>query len=175
MSTLSLVIILQLGLTELEEKMLIARLPHFDIPLILRKSDGGYGYDSTDMAAIKYRLHTVHRDWLIYITDAGQAGHFHKVFDMARAAGWTADNQRLDHIGFGVVCDEEGKRFKSRSGDTVRLIDLLNEARDRMAAALRERKEEGKTTLTVSEREESGEKITLGRSVDLRATVSVPG
>ena len=155
--------------------MLIARLPHFDIPLILRKSDGGYGYDSTDMAAIKYRLHTVHRDWLIYITDAGQAGHFHKVFDMARAAGWTADNQRLDHIGFGVVCDEEGKRFKSRSGDTVRLIDLLNEARDRMAAALRERKEEGKTTLTVSEREESGEKITLGRSVDLRATVSVPG
>lgn len=134
----------------MEENMLISKLPHFDIPLILRKSDGGYGYDSTDMAAIKYRLHTLNRDWCIYITDAGQAGHFHKVFDVARAAGWTASNQRLDHIGFGVVCDEEGKRFKTRSGDTVRLIDLLNEAKERMALSLQERRDEGKTSLTVS-------------------------
>eukprot|EP00602_Paraphysomonas_sp_CaronLab_P009175 CAMPEP_0185032088 /NCGR_PEP_ID=MMETSP1103-20130426/19934_1 /TAXON_ID=36769 /ORGANISM="Paraphysomonas bandaiensis, Strain Caron Lab Isolate" /LENGTH=668 /DNA_ID=CAMNT_0027567849 /DNA_START=348 /DNA_END=2351 /DNA_ORIENTATION=+ len=138
----------QLGLTEMEEKMLISKLPHFDIPLILRKSDGGYGYDSTDMAAIKYRLHDLDRDWLVYITDAGQAGHFHKVFDVARAAKWTQKEQRLDHIGFGVVCSEDGKRFKSRSGDTVRLIDLLNEARDRMASSLEERVKEGKTDLT---------------------------
>ena len=139
-----------MGLTELEDKLLISRLPHFDIPLILRKSDGGYGYDSTDMAAIRYRLRDLDRDWLIYITDAGQAGHFHKVFDLARAAGWTSNNQRLDHIGFGVVCGQDGKRFKTKSGDTVRLMDLLNEARDRMATSLQQRAAEGKTDLTVS-------------------------
>lgn len=140
-----------MGLTELEDKLLISRLPHFDIPLILRKSDGGYGYDSTDMAAIRYRLRDLDRDWLVYITDAGQAGHFHKVFDVARAAGWTANkNQRLDHIGFGVVCGEDGKRFKTKSGDTVKLMDLLNEARDRMVTSLQQRAAEGKTDLTVS-------------------------
>jgi arginyl-tRNA synthetase len=137
-----------LGLTETEDKLLLSRLPHFDIPLILRKSDGGYGYDSTDMAAINYRLKSLDRDWLIYITDAGQMGHFHKVFDVAKAAGWADSGQRLDFIGFGVVCGEDGKRFKTRSGDTVRLIDLLDAAKDRMAQSLQQRKEEGKTSLS---------------------------
>ena len=143
-----------LGLTETEDKLLLSRLPHFDIPLILRKSDGGYGYDSTDMAAINYRLKALDRDWLIYITDAGQMGHFHKVFDVAKKAGWADAGQRLDFIGFGVVCGEDGK---TRSGDTVRLIDLLNAAKDRMALSLRTRKEEGKTSL-------SEEDITSGAS-----------
>ena len=142
----------QLGLTEKEGELLLSRLPHFDIPLILRKSDGGYGYDSTDMAAIKYRLKTLDRDWLIYITDAGQMGHFHKVFDVAKKAGWTKEGgesgeKRLDFVGFGVVCGEDGKRFKTRSGETVRLIDLLNAAKDRMEVSLNNRKEEGKTNL----------------------------
>ena len=52
--------------------MLVIKLPHFTIPLMIRKSDGGYGYDSTDMAALKYRIHTLQRDWIIIITDAGQ-------------------------------------------------------------------------------------------------------
>mmetsp|Transcript_7554 Transcript_7554/g.12697 ORF Transcript_7554/g.12697 Transcript_7554/m.12697 type:complete len:793 (+) Transcript_7554:89-2467(+) len=140
-----------IGLTETEDKLLLSRLPHFDIPLILRKSDGGYGYDSTDMAAINYRLKTLNRDWLIYITDAGQMGHFHKVFDVAKSAGWANAEQRLDFIGFGVVCGEDGKRFKTRSGDTVRLIDLLDAAKDRMSQSLRQRKEEGKTGLSDEE------------------------
>jgi arginyl-tRNA synthetase len=136
------------GLTETEDKLLLSRLPHFDIPLILRKSDGGYGYDSTDMAAINYRLKSLDRDWLIYITDAGQMGHFHKVFDVAKSAGWADAGQRLDFIGFGVVCGEDGKRFKTRSGDTVRLIDLLDAAKERMEKSLQLRQEEGKTSLS---------------------------
>lgn len=140
-----------LGLTETEDKLLLSRLPHFDIPLILRKSDGGYGYDSTDMAAINYRLKALDRDWLIYITDAGQMGHFHKVFDVAKSAGWAPAGQRLDFIGFGVVCGEDGKRFKTRSGDTVRLIDLLDAAKDRMTLSLQHRKDEGKTSLSEEE------------------------
>ena len=82
-------------------------LPHFTIPLILRKSDGGYGYDSTDMAAMKYRLFDLKRDWIIYVTDEGQSGHFHMCFDAAKASNWI-NCQRLDHIGFGVVCGDDG-------------------------------------------------------------------
>jgi len=75
------------GIVENEENMLIIKLAHFTIPLIVRKSDGGYGYDSTDMAAMHYRLFEKKADWIIYITDAGQAPHFYMVFDAARAAG----------------------------------------------------------------------------------------
>jgi arginyl-tRNA synthetase len=131
-----------------EQGMLILMLSHFTIPLILRKSDGGYGYDSTDMAAIQYRLQTLNRDWIIYITDAGQAPHFHMCFDAAKAAGWV-DGQRLDHIGFGVVCGDDNKRFKTRDGSTVRLIDLLNESIVRMKASLQSRAAEGKSSLKV--------------------------
>jgi arginyl-tRNA synthetase len=102
-------------------------------PLIIQKSDGGYGYDSTDMAALHHRLFTLQRDWIIYITDAGQvsavnlrevriqllleqASHFHLCFGAARAAGWITDLHRVDHIGFGVVCGDDGKRFRTRAG-----------------------------------------------------------
>jgi arginyl-tRNA synthetase len=147
------------GLVYDDQGMLLLKLPHFTIPLILRKSDGGYGYDSTDMAALHYRLFTLKCDWCVYITDAGQAPHFHMVFDAGKAAGWFTEvaaqhpvyslqgklaEPRVDHIGFGVVCGEDGKRFKTRSSETVRLIDLLNEARDRMKTSLLTRSEEGK-------------------------------
>lgn len=134
------------GLVQEDQGMLIVKLPHFEIPLIVRKSDGGYGYDSTDMAALRYRLQVQKRDWVIIITDAGQANHFYMCFDAGRAMGWVP-TQRLDHIGFGVVQGTDGKRFKTRSGDTVRLIDLLNEAKDRMFTSLKERAEEGKCPL----------------------------
>ena len=63
-------------MVEEDEGMLIIRLPGFDIPLIVRKSDGGFGYDSTDMAAVEYRLQTLQRDWIIAVTDAGQPQPF---------------------------------------------------------------------------------------------------
>jgi arginyl-tRNA synthetase len=139
-----------LGLVYEEDGMQLVRLEHFAIPLILRKSDGGYGYDSTDMAAIHYRIFDLQRDWIIVITDSGQSPHFHMIYDTARAANW-ATTQRLDHIGFGVVQGEDGKRFKTRSSETVRLIDLLDAAKDRMITSLKARNEEGKTSLTEKE------------------------
>ncbi len=113
------------GLITVEEKMLLVKLPHFSIPLILQKSDGGYGYDSTDMAALRHRLLDLRREWVVYITDAGQAPHFHMVFDAGRAAGWlgapsssaadvAAAALRVDHIGFGIVCGDDGKRLRTR-------------------------------------------------------------
>ena len=128
-------------------------VPHSKVPLMLQKSDGGYGYDSTDMAAIRYRLTDLRARHLVYITDFTQADHFKMVFAAARKIGWvTDDSHRLDHIGFGTVQGEDGKRFKTRSGDTVRLVDLLDEAVSRMEASLRERASEGRTT-SVSEQE----------------------
>ena len=87
-------------------------------------------------------------DWVVYITDAGQKPHFQMCFDVAKAAGWIT-HQRVEHIGFGVVCGDDGLKFKTRSGDTVRLIDLLNEGKDRMAKNLAARTEEGKCALQV--------------------------
>jgi len=118
-------------------------------PLMLQKSDGGYGYDSTDMAAIKYRIDKLGATQCVYITDFTQGDHFQMVFKAARKIGWVeGDSHRLDHIGFGTVQGEDGKRFKTRSGDTVRLVDLLDEAVSRMEASLNERIAEGKAGIT---------------------------
>eukprot|EP00752_Nemacystus_decipiens_P016540 g14783.t1 len=136
------------GLISRDDGADIVRLEHFTYPLIVRKRDGGFGYDSTDMAAIRYRLKTLKCDWIIGITDAGQAGHFHMCFDAARAAGWVDENTKLQHLGFGVVQGEDGKKFKTRSGDTVRLVDLLDEAVRRMRATIQERMDAGKMTTT---------------------------
>lgn len=96
------------------------------------------------------------RDWIIIITDSGQSPHFQMIYDTARAANW-ATSQRLDHIGFGVVQGEDGKRFKTRSSETVRLMDLLNAAKIEMIKSLNSRKEEGKTNLTDEEIDRAAE------------------
>lgn len=146
-----------------EEGMLIIKLPHFEIPLIARKSDGGYGYDSTDLSAIRYRLLELQRDWLIYITDEGQGNHFRMCFDVARAIGWADSATRLDHVGFGVVCGDDGKRLKTRSAEgNVRLIDLLEESRTRMYATLQERNKEGRNAMSEEELDHAARVIGYG-------------
>eukprot|EP01054_Gregarina_sp_Poly1_P001298 Gregarina_sp_Poly_1__1297@NODE_1319_length_4396_cov_42_175560_g188_i1_p1_GENE_NODE_1319_length_4396_cov_42_175560_g188_i1NODE_1319_length_4396_cov_42_175560_g188_i1_p1_ORF_typecomplete_len509_score77_32tRNAsynt_1d/PF00750_19/1_1e113DALR_1/PF05746_15/6_4e31YejG/PF13989_6/14YejG/PF13989_6/24tRNAsynt_1e/PF01406_19/0_076tRNAsynt_1/PF00133_22/1_4tRNAsynt_1/PF00133_22/50_NODE_1319_length_4396_cov_42_175560_g188_i126064132 len=111
------------------------------IPLMLVKSDGGYGYDSTDMAAIYHRLILCHYSWLIYVTDVGQAEHFFKIFDAAKLMGWyTPPFNRCDHVGLGLVCGDDGKKFKTRSGDVVKLSALLDEAADRAKAEIEARR-----------------------------------
>ncbi|XP_053673140.1 probable arginine--tRNA ligase, cytoplasmic [Anopheles nili] len=98
------------------------------IPLTVVKSDGGFTYDTSDMAAIKQRLYEEKADWLIYVTDAGQATHFQTIFSCAKRAHILDENRhRVDHVGFGVVLGEDGKKFKTRSGDTVKLAELLDE------------------------------------------------
>lgn len=127
-------------------------VPKFKIPLMLQKSDGGYGYDSTDMAAMKYRLDKLKASQIVYITDFTQGDHFQMVFAAAKKIGWVDDDShRLDHIGFGTVQGEDGKRFKTRSGDTVRLVDLLDEAVARMETSLKERMTEGKAAMSADE------------------------
>ena len=90
----------------------------FETPLIIQKRDGGFGYDSTDMTALKYRIQEMKADWIIYVVDSGQALHFQQVFQAAREAGWVGD-VRLDHVGFGVVQGEDKKKFKTRAGKGV--------------------------------------------------------
>ncbi len=115
------------------------------LPLIVQKSDGGYNYATTDLAAIRYRIEHDHAKQIIYVTDAGQASHFAQVFQVARRAGWVPDDVELVHVPFGLVLGEDGKKFKTRSGDTVRLRDLLDEAIARARADLETRlKEEGR-------------------------------
>ena len=98
--------------------------------LIIRKSDGGYGYGVTDLAAIRYRVSELHADRLIYVTDARQAQHFAMVFDAAAAAGWLNDTH-AEHVQFGTMLGDDGKPFRTRSGGTIALADLLEDAIDR--------------------------------------------
>jgi len=127
-------------------------------------------YDSTDMAALKYRLHTVNAMRIIAITDFSQGDHFTMCNQAAHDIGWVDKNQRLQHIGFGTVQGEDGKRFKTRSGDTVRLVDLLDEAVTRMKASLNERIEQGKSNITPDEVHDVAEAIGYGavKYFDLR-------
>jgi len=85
-----------------------------DMPLIIKKSDGGFSYDSTDMAAIWYRIFDQKIDWIIYVTDMGQRPHFELIFEAAARAGWAKPNQpRLDHVGFGLMLGKDGKKNKN--------------------------------------------------------------
>lgn len=98
------------------------------LPLIVQKSDGGFNYATTDLAAIRYRLSQDQADRVIYVTDVGQSSHFAQVFQVAQRAGWISAAVKLEHVPFGLVQGEDGKKLKTRSGDTVRLKDLLDEA-----------------------------------------------
>ena len=113
------------------------------LPVIVQKSDGGFNYATTDLAAIRYRFAPApdgdQARRVIYVTDAGQANHFTGVFQVADRAGWIPDGARLQHVPFGLVQGEDGKKLKTRSGDTVRLRDLLDEAVERADADLRAR------------------------------------
>ncbi len=105
------------------------------LPMIVQKSDGGFNYATTDLAAIRQRtLLSVSEeggeqaDRVLYVTDAGQSQHFEMVFQAAKQAGFAPTHARLEHVPFGLVQGEDGKKFATRSGETVKLKDLLNEA-----------------------------------------------
>ncbi|MEU6562629.1 arginine--tRNA ligase [Nocardia nova] len=96
--------------------------------LMVRKRDGGYGYDSTDLATIRYRIATLHADRLLYVTDSRQSLHFQLIFEAARRAGWLTDAITVDHVAYGTILGPDGRPFKTRAGGTVRLMDLLDDA-----------------------------------------------
>lgn len=99
------------------------------LPFMIKKSDGGYNYASTDLAAIRHRSFVEKGDTLLYVTDAGQQSHFAMLFEAARLAGYIDPNKiRVEHVPFGLVLGPDGKKFRTREGDTEKLIDLLNTA-----------------------------------------------
>jgi arginyl-tRNA synthetase len=97
------------------------------MPLLVQKTDGGFMYSTTDLAAIRQRVTEEKAQRVLYVTDAGQSGHFTQVFQVANRAGW-AGGASLEHVPFGLVQGEDGKKFATRSGETVKLRDLLDEA-----------------------------------------------
>lgn len=122
------------------------------LPLIVKKSDGGYNYATTDLAAICYRVRQDKAERIIYVTDAGQANHFAQVFQVAKKAGFLPDNVAVVHVAFGLVLGEDGKKLKTRSGETVKLQELLDQAISYSLADLEKR-------LASEEREETGDFI----------------
>jgi arginyl-tRNA synthetase len=116
------------------------------LPLIVQKTDGGYNYATTDLAALRYRIQKDKAKRIVYVTDEGQSNHFAQFFQVARKANWIPDDVELVHVPFGLVLGEDGKKFKTRSGDTVRLRDLLDEAINRARADIEKRlQEDGRT------------------------------
>jgi arginyl-tRNA synthetase len=109
------------------------------LPLIIRKSDGGYGYATTDMAAVRYRVHDLKADRILYVVGSDQALHFRMVFSAAKLAGWLPDTVSAEHIQIGMMLGKDGRRFKTRSGESVKLMDLLAEAVERAGAAIADR------------------------------------
>lgn len=107
----------------------VLHVPGSKFPLIVVKSDGGYTYDTTDLAAIKYRLQTLKMDRVYYVVGSAQASHFSLVFKAAQLIGWYDPNiHTVEHVGFGLMLGEDGKPYKSRDGNTIPLTELLNEA-----------------------------------------------
>jgi arginyl-tRNA synthetase len=133
------------------------------LPLIVQKTDGGYNYATTDLAAVRYRIKEDGAKRLIYVTDSGQGNHFAQVFAVARKANWIPEDVEIVHVPFGLVLGEDGKKLKTRSGDTVRLQDLLDEAIVRTRADL-------ETRLATEERQETEEFIAnVSQTVGLSA------
>ncbi|WP_449224295.1 arginine--tRNA ligase [Amycolatopsis pigmentata] len=109
------------------------------VPLMVRKTDGGYGYDTTDLATIRHRLHDLKADRLLYVTDYRQSLHFRLIFEAARRMGWLTDAAEATHVSYGTVLGPDGRPFKTRAGGTVRLSDLLDEAVARARAVVAEK------------------------------------
>jgi len=109
------------------------------LPVIVQKSDGAYLYATTDLAAIRYRVGELKADEIIYVTDARQGLHFEMVFAVARKAEWVKPETELVHVTFGSVLGEDGKPLKTRSGENVKLKELLDEAVERARKVVEEK------------------------------------
>ncbi|MEH6473272.1 MAG: arginine--tRNA ligase [Halopseudomonas sp.] len=128
------------------------------LPMIVQKSDGGYLYATTDLAAVRYRCHTLKADRVLYFIDARQSLHMRQVFATGRKAGFATDHCSLEHHPFGTMMGEDGKPFKTRSGGTVKLGELLDESIVRAEQLLKD-KDSG---LSQAEQLTAAKKIGIG-------------
>jgi arginyl-tRNA synthetase len=132
------------------------------VPLIVRKSDGGYGYAATDLSAIRDRVFNLKAQTLLYVVDHRQSLHFRMVFETARRMGWLDGDVTATQLAFGTVLGKDGKPFKTRAGTTVRLEDLLDEAIDRASSVVREKADKAVPPLTEAEIAERGAQVGIG-------------
>jgi arginyl-tRNA synthetase len=109
------------------------------LPLILRKQDGGYGYATTDLAALRHRIRTLGATRLLYVVGSPQSQHLSMVFAAGRMAGWLVPPARAEHVAFGSILGADKKMFKTRRGESIRLMDLLDEAEERAARVVLEK------------------------------------
>jgi arginyl-tRNA synthetase len=109
------------------------------VPLIIRKSDGGYGYATTDLAAIRYRALTLHADRIVYVIGAPQALHLRMVFETARKAGWLEGGTEAFHAAIGSVLGPDGKLMRTRSGEPIKLMTLIEEGVERAEKVIEDR------------------------------------
>jgi arginyl-tRNA synthetase len=129
------------GIARESEGAVVIFTPGVEAPLIIEKSGGGYGYATTDLAAVRFRVGTLQADRVVYFVGSTQSQHFKQVFAAAEQAGW-AHPGVLEHAAFGSVLGPDGKIFKTRSGETVKLADLLTEAEDRGFALAKSKDDE---------------------------------
>jgi arginyl-tRNA synthetase len=135
------------GLTQVSDGAVCVFPPGFTnregepLPLIVRKSDGGYGYAATDLATARYWVHERGMTDLLYVVGNPQAQHFQMVFAASRQAGYLAEDTNATHIGFGTILGEDGKTIRTRAGGSIKLVELLTEAVDHAAAVIAERSE----------------------------------
>src|SRR5258708_836906 len=145
------------GIATISDGALVAFPPGFTgrdgnpLPLILRKSDGGYGYGTTDMAAIRYRVNELHADRITYVVGSEQSQHLSMVFAVARQAGWLPDSVRAEHAPIGMVTGADRKRFRSRTGESVKLIDLIDEAVARAEKVIKDRYDDPELRAQIAE------------------------
>jgi arginyl-tRNA synthetase len=126
------------------------------LPLILRKSDGGYGYATTDMAAVKYRVFELHANRMIYVVGSDQVLHLAMVFATARQAGWLTDQIAAEHAVIGLVTGAGGQRLRTRSGGQVKLSELVDEAVERAQQVIADRYDDP------AERDQIAEAVGIG-------------
>ncbi len=126
-------------------------------PLIVQKSDGGYGYATTDLAAGRYRSKELGAERIVYVVDSRQSEHFQMVFWTLRKAGWVEEATSLEHVAFGTILGKDRKPFKTREGGSVRLADVLGEAVSRARQVLEE-----KDSLSDEQRREIARAVGVG-------------
>ena len=126
------------GIAEESEGATVIWVKGFDAPLIIQKSGGGFGYGTTDLAALRYRIRDLKANRVIVVTDARQSQHFRMFTDAAKRAGWL-EGIEFNHIMFGMILGEDGTPLKTRSGESVKLADVLNEAEQRVLGTIKQK------------------------------------
>lgn len=129
------------GVAVESEGALVVWVEGFEAPLIIRKRDGGFGYAATDLAALRFRTATLGGKRLIYVTDARQLQHFRQFSSAAARAGWL-DGAQFEHVTFGTILGADNKPLRTKSGENVKLRDVLNEAIERAAAIVEQKQGE---------------------------------